>query len=66
MSNLRVATWIHSLLMGQLQITLPLPLAEDEADDVEKLFALVMRRIRREIGEAQSAETDKVKEDRKP
>ncbi len=44
-----IATWIHSLPLGKLQVTLPLPVSADDVDDIEKLFALVMRRILRDL-----------------
>ena len=45
----RLATWIHSLPVGQLQLTIPLPINSADANDIEELFGLVMRRIRRDL-----------------
>ncbi len=46
-SYAELSTWIRSLPLGKLQVTLPLPVSTDDADEIEQLFALVMRRIRR-------------------
>lgn len=41
------ATWRHSLPSGEMYLSIPLPISSDDADDIEELLGLVMRRIRR-------------------